>query len=441
MTHPVWIGYRFTMRHMRSLLLIVAIAGSAIGQPVRNGDLPGPLPLFPSDNWWNVDISGAPVDPASATFIAYIGSDRGMHPDFGGDSGEESPLIYGLPYIVVDGSQPLEEVAFFYADESDHGAVGRPLGYPIPGEARGSTRWIEGGRPGDDADAEGDRHMLIVDRDHRTLFELFDVDWDEEAMRWSAGSGAIFPLDSNLRRPEGWTSADAAGLAILPGLVRYDEVTGPEPIRHAFRVTVRRTNGHVYPASHSAGSAVGALPMGSRLRLRESVDISGYSAPLRRIFQAMKTYGLIVADNGSDLYVTGTYDTRWDNDLLNPAFRSITASDFDVLELGWKPSSTPPCSRPTITVHPLSSSIRRGASETLSVAASGTPPLRYQWYEGSSGDFSRPIISAMSAVLTVSPEKTTGYWVAVSNGCGVANSDSAVVTVDSRRRRTVRRPS
>lgn len=155
---------------------------------------------------------------------------------------------------------------------------------------------------------------------------------------WAAGSGAIFPLDTNNRRPDGWTSADAAGLAILPGLVRYDEVYGSQPIRHAFRVTVRATNGYVYPGSHNAGSRSGALPMGARLRLKASKEISAFPEPLRRIFQAMKTYGLIVADNGSDLYVSGTYDTRWDNDILNPAFAAIKASDFEVVQLGWKPA-------------------------------------------------------------------------------------------------------
>ncbi|HKO58923.1 MAG TPA: hypothetical protein VJ276_23860, partial [Thermoanaerobaculia bacterium] len=152
------------------------------------------------------------------------------------------------------------------------------------------------------------------------------------------GSGAVFPLDSNTRRPDGWTSADAAGLAILPGLVRYEEVYGPDPIRHAFRVTVRSTNGYVFPASHDAGGTTGALPMGARLRLKASKDIASYPEPLRKIFQAMKTYGLIVADNGTDMYVTGTHDTRWDNDLLNPAFAAIKASDFEVVQLGWQPS-------------------------------------------------------------------------------------------------------
>lgn len=317
-------------------LLSVALAAAALAQaPERGGALPSPLPLFPLDNWWNADVSAAPVDPGSAAFINYVGATRGLHPDFGGDSGDPDYPIYGMPYIVVRSSQPLVPVAFDYDDESDFGAPGRPPGYPIPEEARTQQKWIEGGLAGNDPRAEGDRHMLIVDRDLRILYELYALRWT--GSRWEAGSGAIFPLDSNTRRPDGWTSADAAGLAILPGLIRHDEVYGPDPIRHAFRVTVRSTNGYVYPGSHRAGDTSGALPMGARLRLKGSKDISSYPEPLRKIFQAMKTYGLIVADNGSDLYVTGTYDTRWDNDLLNPAFAAIRASDFEVVKLGWQP--------------------------------------------------------------------------------------------------------
>ena len=315
-----------------ALLLPLLAAAQA---PERGGALPAPLPLFPPDNWWNADISSAPVDPNSAAFMSYVGLSRGLHPDFGGDSGDPDYPIYGLPYIVVAGTQPLVPVTFEYDDESDTGAPGRPPGYPIPEEAKTQQKWIEGGLAGNDPDAEGDRHMLIVDRDHRILFELFALRWT--GTRWEAGSGATFPLDSNARRPDGWTSADAAGLAILPGLVRYDEVYGPDPIRHAFRVTVRRTNGYVYPASHRAGDTAGALPMGARLRLKANVDLSRFDAPMRKIFQAMKTYGLIVADNGSDLYITGTYDARWDNDVLNPAFGALKGSDFEVVQLGWEP--------------------------------------------------------------------------------------------------------
>jgi hypothetical protein len=319
-----------------TLVIIIFTIGMELRAQVRGGDLPGPLPLFPPDHWWNVEVTSAPVDANSSAFINFIGGSQRLHPDFGGDSDDPSSPIYGMPYIVVSGSQPLVPVVFDYDDESDTGAPGRPPGYPIPEQAKSEQKWIEGGLAGSDPNADGDRHMLIVDRDNRILYELYALRWTG---RWEAGSGAVFPLDSNTRRPDGWTSADAAGLAILPGLVRYDEVFGSAPIRHAFRFTVRSTNGYVFPGSHRAGSSSGALPMGARLRLKASKDIASFPEPLRRIFQAMKTYGLIVADNGTDMYISGTYDTRWDNDILNPAFAALTAADFEVVQLGWQPTA------------------------------------------------------------------------------------------------------
>ncbi len=322
-------------------------AAPLAGQAVQGGSLPGPLPLFPADNWWNADVSAAPVDANSAVFITWIGATKGMHPDFGGDA-SPSPSIYGLPYAVVPGTQPLEPMAFDYASESDVGAPGRPAGYPIPVEAKTQPRWIEGGYPGNcdssyaGSPCRGDKHMLIVDQDHRFLFETWNtrcLPAGSPSCVWHAGSGAVFSIDSNARRPEGWTSADAAGLALLPGLVRYDEATGTGPILHAFRVTLRDSNGYVYPASHVAGSNANAPPFGTRLRLKASKDLSTFPAIARKVFQAMKTYGLIVADNGTDLYVQGTYDTRWDNGVLNPAFAAIHTSDFEVVQLGWKPAS------------------------------------------------------------------------------------------------------
>src|SRR5436309_14081249 len=263
------------MSRLACLFLLVSSAVLA-QSPQRGGALPQPLPLFPPGNWWNADISAAPVDANSSAYIADVGATRGMHPDFGGDSGDSSAPIYGMPFIVVSGSQPLLPVTFDYADESDAAAPGRPPGYPIPEEAKTEQRWIEGGLSAPDPRADGDRHMLIVDRDHRILYELYATRFANN--RWEAGSGAIFPLDSNTRRPDGWTSADAAGLAILPGLIRYDEVAAPDPIRHAFRVTVRATSGYVLPALHNAGNNSSALPMGARLRLKTSVDISRFTA-------------------------------------------------------------------------------------------------------------------------------------------------------------------
>jgi hypothetical protein len=290
-------------------------------------DALGGRQLFPGSNWWNQDISTAPVDPGSAAFIAFIGASRTLHPDFG-------PPPYGIPYVGVGGTQTRLPVTFTaYGNESDAG-IGGITGYPIPDEARLQSNFIEGGVPG--GGNSGDRHLLVVDRDRNLLFELFATKWNGTASRWEAGSGAIFDLSSNSRRPDGWTSADAAGLAILPGLVRYDDVMSGAPITHAFRVTVRATNGYVWPASHRAGSTGGALPMGARLRLKASKDLSGFPPYLQRIFRAMQIYGLIVADNGSDMYISGTMDSRWNNDVLNPAFRALTASDFEVIALGWR---------------------------------------------------------------------------------------------------------
>jgi len=316
-------------------------AGAAIVQaPQVDGTLPLPLPLFPADNWWNLDISGAPLDAGSASFISFIGTTRRPHPDWGGSAGDTGNpnATYGIPFVVVPGTQPLMPVTFGYADESDAGAPGQPPGYPLPEQAKTQAGWIEGGNPGNVA-PDGDRHMLIVDRDNRLLYELYQAHWNVGLSRWEAGSGAVFPLTSNLRRPDTWTSADAAGLAVLPGLVRYDEAFGADPIRHAFRVTVRSTNGYVFPASHRAGSQAGALPLGARLRLKASVNISSYPAYIQRILQAMKTYGLIVADNGSDMYITGTSDPRWEPYMaqLNSAFNQLNASMFDVVRRGWNP--------------------------------------------------------------------------------------------------------
>lgn len=326
------------------LTLTASLGVSLAALALVNGPLPTPYPLFPRDNWWNLDVSAAPVDAASTSYISFVGPTRALHPDFGGNESPGSVNIYGFPYIVVDSAVARQPVQFQYASESD--GVNHLTGqsfpfYPIPEEAKTQPHWIEGGPAGTvDLRSTSDRHMLIVDRDARTLYELFNVYFD--GSRWNAGSGAFFDLSRSDRRPDGWTSADAAGLAILPGLVRYEEANGAGEIEHAFRVTVRATNGYVYPASHRAGSTAGALPMGARLRLRASKDISGFSPDVQRIFRAMKRYGLIVADNGTDMYVSGTYDTRWNNDVLNPAFRALTAADFEVIALGYNPVVSPP---------------------------------------------------------------------------------------------------
>jgi hypothetical protein len=320
--------------HLRAAVAATVCAAvavlSAAAPPVLLEPLTG-RQIFPADNWWNQDISSAPLDPSSAAYVSWIGTTRRLHPDFG-------PPPYGIPYVVVAGDQARVSVTFGYDDESDTGVPGLP-GYPVPEEAKTQPHFIEGDVPG--GGTSGDRHLLMIDRDRMLLYELFATRWNTSTNRWEAGSGAIFNLSSNARRPETWTSADAAGLAILPGLVRYDDVFGAGEITHAFRFSTRATNGYVWPASHRAGTTSGALPMGARMRMKASKDISGYPAEIQKIFRAMKRYGLILADNGSDMYITGTMDARWNNDVLNPAFHSLTANDFEVVQLGWGRANPP----------------------------------------------------------------------------------------------------
>ena len=391
-------------------------AGDAPGQAVAGGPLPGPLPLFPADNWWNADVSAAPLDAQSATFIVWIGAAKGMHPDFGGDVSTGSTDIYGMPYVVVPGTHSLEPFAFDYASESDTGAPGRPAGYPIPVEAKTQPHWIEGGYPGNcdssyaGSPCRGDKHMLIVDQDHRFLFETWNtrcLPAGSASCTWNAGSGAVFSLDSNARRPDTWTSADAAGLAILPGLVRYDEVFGADPIRHAFRVTLRDSNGYVYPASHVAGSNANAPPLGARLRLKASKDLLTFPAIARKVFQAMKTYGLIFADNGTDLYVQGTYDTRWDNGVLNPAFAAIHASDFEVVKLGWQPPTVGgSVSSRLSTISPCRAVDTRSASGPLGGPALAAASVRSFTLTGACGIPAG--VAAISVNVTVADATSTG---------------------------------
>lgn len=317
-----------------AVLLSGAVLAAAL-PPVISGPLPA-RQVFSAANWWNQDISRAPLDPNSSSYINFVSgrvsgnttARRQLHPDFG-------PSPYGIPYVVVSGDAALVAPAWVaYGDESDNGAPGRPAGYPIPAEAKTQANFIEGAVPGGGTD--GDRHLLLIDRDHWLLYETANTFWNASLNRWEAACGAVFDLSRSDRRPETWTSADAAGLAIFPGLVRYDEAYGTGEITHAFRVTVRSTNNYVWPASHRAGSTTGALPMGARLRLKATKDLTTYRREIQRIFRAMQRYGLIVADNGSDMYISGAMDSRWDNGVLNPAFHSLTADDFEVVQLGWR---------------------------------------------------------------------------------------------------------
>jgi len=411
----------------------------------RGGPLPQPLPLFPADNWWNLDISSWPVDSNSASFISFInnGGTRRLHPDFGGDAGS-GYSIYGMPYSVVTNvtDADLKAVQFDYADESDgvdHSTNTSFPFYPIPSEAITQPYWIEGGDPGNvDLRSSEDRHLLIVDKDRNYLYELYNAFYNTAQGKWFAGSGAFFDMNTNNRRPDGWTSADAAGLAILPGLVRYDEVYDPNAeIRHALRVTVRATNGYVYPASHRAGSTAGALPMGARLRLKASVDITQRTSDpnMQKIFRAMQKYGLIVADNGSDMYITGTYDTRWNNDILNPAFANVSASDFEVIQLGYNAAQTAQPSLSSVVLNP--SSITGGQSATATVNLTGPAPSTSALVSLSSANPAASVPSSItipanssSASFTISTTTVTTTTAGNITATYSGASKSAILTVN-----------
>lgn len=282
-----------------------------------NADLGGRR-LYPADNPWNTPIDTEPVDPNSANLIASIGANTAFHPDFGANW-NGGP--FGIPYVVVAGDQAKLPVDFDYADESDPGP------YPIPPNPP-----IEGGPQSD-----GDRHILIVDRDNWRLYELFYAfPPGVNGPRWSAGSGAIWDLNSNALRPAGWTSADAAGLPILPGLVRYDEVVLRGEINHALRFTVQNSRrAYVHPARHWASNSTdpNRPPMGMRVRLKASFDISGYPPSAQVILRALKKYGMFVADNGGNWYLSGVADSRWNDSEIN-TLKQLRGSDFEVVRMG-----------------------------------------------------------------------------------------------------------
>ncbi|HWN21599.1 MAG TPA: hypothetical protein VNP93_06475 [Gaiellaceae bacterium] len=300
------------MRHAAALALLCLLAVGAASA----SRLPGAAacPVFPATNAWNQRVDRLPVAPDSDRIVAAIGVDDHMHADFGSGLWEGGPI--GIPITVVRGSQPKVRVSFEYAPESDKGP------YPIPRNVA-----IEGGR-----NADGDRHALIVDRDRCKLYELFALR-PKPGGGWRAGSGAIWDLRSNKLRPRGWTSADAAGLPILPGLARHEEVARGR-IDHALRFTVSRTRrAYVWPASHFASDLTDPSlpPMGLRFRLKRSYPIGGFPRQARIVLQALKEYGMIVADNGSNWYVSGAPHAKWSNMELHTLHR-VPGSAFEVVD-------------------------------------------------------------------------------------------------------------
>jgi hypothetical protein len=295
------------LRGLGILAACTLAAGTSAAAGLRSPSVPDArnCPIFPATNVWNERVDRLPVAANSDAMISAIGSGSSVHPDFG------SYLGYGIPYNVVSNkSAKLAKVSFDYADESDR------VPYPMPAHPN--------------QEASGDGHILIVDSSTCKLYELFDA--KGRGTSWSAGSGAVWDLRSNHLRPNGWTSADAAGLPILPGLVRYDEVAAGA-IRHALRFTAEKTSkSHIYPARHDAGESDPSLPpMGLRVRLRASVDISGYGKQARVVLRALKAYGMILADNGSPWFISGASDRRYNDDDLH-GLGKLKGSDFEVVD-------------------------------------------------------------------------------------------------------------
>jgi hypothetical protein len=297
-----------------SALALGAVAAGLATAAGSSGPRVGQCRVFPPSNPWNQRVDKLPVAANSATIVDSIGPSEGMHADFGSGRYQGRPI--GIRYTTVPRKQRRVPVSFDYADESDKGP------YPIPPNAP-----IEGGR-----NADGDRHVIVVDRSRCKLYELFAARPVNAGRRWSAGSGATWSLRSNRLRPRNWTSADAAGLPILPGLARYGEVKRGA-IRHALRFTVARTRkAFVYPARHYASSDTDPSlpPMGLRLRLKKGFDVSRFPRQSRIVLTALKRYGMILADNGSDWYVSGAPSSGWNNDDLH-RLGDVHGSDFEVV--------------------------------------------------------------------------------------------------------------
>lgn len=362
-----------------------------------NGFIP-----FPADNAWNQNIANAPVDPNSASYINFIGTSVPLHPDFG--AGLYDGQTMGIPYDIVSGS-PFVNIHFTaYGDESDPGPMPIPHNAPIEGAPH----------PGN-----GDRHVLVLDRDNCWLYELYSS-YPQKNGTWDAGSAAVWDLLNDEQRPYTWTSADAAGLSVFAGLARYDEVASGE-IKHALRFTLQYSQeAFTPPASHWAPNSTNtyAAPMGMRLRLKSSFDISPFPPQSQVILKALQQYGMIMADNGSSMFITGDPDSRWNNNDL-ASLKTVPASEFDVILMNpiYTPANVPTGPAPVIssfTANPQT--ISPGQSSTLSWTVSGA-----------SYDIVSPQIGAIRGTsVSVSPTQTTTYYLISTNEYG---RSAAKVTV------------
>jgi hypothetical protein len=397
------------MRTILTCLLIVLFSHGAVAAQTCSSmslgigaSLNGFVP-FPASSLWNENIASAPVDPNSDAIINFIGANTPLHPDFG--SGLYQGQSIGIPYIVVSGPVPVKVTYTAYGDESDPGPMPVPSNAPIEGYPK----------PG-----SGDRHVLVLDRDDCWLFELYNAHLLKNG-NWDAGSGAVWNLSANETRPYTWTSADAAGLPIFPGLARYDEVASGA-IHHALRFTLENSEAaFTPPASHWAANSTNpyAAPMGMRMRLKASYDISGFPPQSQVILKALEQYGMIMADNGSSMFITGAPNDNWDNNDL-ASLKSVPASAFEVLVISplYSESNIPQGASPTIanfTANPKT--VSAGQPVTLSWSVSNA---EYNIVSPQIG-----VIGGIS--MTVVPTKTTTYTLSSTNQYGRTTATVKVV--------------
>jgi len=369
-------------------------AACGVISPGQGASLNG-FRAFTPNNLWNTDISNAPLDPNSTAIINFIGSSVGLHPDFG--SGQYAGSNIGIPYVIVDGTQSLVNINFTaYGGESDPGPMPVPANAPIEGDPN----------PGN-----GDRHVLVLDNSNCFLYELYSS-YPNADGSWNAGSAAVWDLLSDEQRPYTWTSADAAGLPIFPGLVRYDEVAAGS-ISHALRFTLPSSEAaFTPPASHWAATSTStdAAPMGMRLRLKSSYNVSGFSANNQVILNALKKYGMIMADNGSAMYISGAPDSRWDNNDLHN-LSSVPASAFEVVAISplYTAANVPSGAAPGISSFTASpQAISAGSSATLSWTVASASYLIVS-----------PGVGAVRATsVSVKPAQTTTYTLYATNQYG-----------------------
>jgi hypothetical protein len=396
------------------LALILLACSTIFGQSPTVGT----CPVLPADNIWNTPVDQVIVSASSSTWVTTIGSTKTVHADFGSGLYDGAPI--GIPYITVPGAQTKYPATFTYASESDPGPYAIPLSAPIEGGAQST----------------GDRHALAIDTDHCILYELYAA--YPQAASWTAGAGAIFNLLSNALRPSGWTSTDAAGLPVFPGLVRYDEIAAGE-IRHAIRFTVPQTQrAFVWPARHYASSLTGTQypPMGARFRLRAGFDISGFSAANQAILRALKKYGMILADNGSAWYLSGAPDSRWNNDDLHN-LGQIHGSDFEAVDVSGlmiDPNSGQAAQSTTVsvTVSPNTASVQTNATKQFAATVTNATTQTVNWsVNGAPGGNSAVGLVSTTGLYTAPAVPPSSGTVTVQAASTVSPSaiGSATVTV------------